>query len=197
MRARPTTTGSVLLAGVLAVVLAGCSGAPAAPGGADTAPAGSSPASPSASAPSPGTSDPTGGPTKGPTAGPSGSSQAAGPTARPTHPPNDPHADTPAPPKATTKLATITLKALPKQAVATLRVIKDGGPFPYPNDGLIFDNREKRLPRKDSGFYHEYTVTTPGAGDRGPRRIVTGADGSRVWTTDHYRTFREIIAPWS
>ncbi|PWT76262.1 MAG: hypothetical protein C5B46_01445, partial [Proteobacteria bacterium] len=74
----------------------------------------------------------------------------------------------------------------------TLRRIDNDGPFPYANDGRIFQNREARLPRRPNGYYREYTVPTPGARDRGARRIVTGREGERYYTADHYRRFDRI-----
>lgn len=91
--------------------------------------------------------------------------------------------------------------ALPAEAHATLQRILAGGPHPYRQDGGIFHNRERLLPRRERGWYREYTVDTPGARDRGARRIVTGGgtpDGSpprEFWyTADHYRSFRRIDA---
>lgn len=86
-------------------------------------------------------------------------------------------------------LATIAAAQLPLEARRTLRLIQQGGPFPYPRDGVTFQNREGMLPREPSGYYREYTVPTPGAGDRGARRIITGKNGERYYTPDHYRTF--------
>ncbi|MEO6103755.1 MAG: ribonuclease domain-containing protein, partial [Pseudoxanthomonas sp.] len=63
---------------------------------------------------------------------------------------------------------------LTPEARDTLRLIARGGPFPHPQDGSVFGNREKRLPGKSRGYYHEYTVETPGLGHRGARRIITG-----------------------
>jgi ribonuclease T1 len=57
----------------------------------------------------------------------------------------------------------------------------------------VFQNRENLLPQKPSGYYREYTVETPGSPDRGPRRIVTGADGEMYYTDDHYESFRRVI----
>jgi ribonuclease T1 len=82
---------------------------------------------------------------------------------------------------------------LPIEARATLELIKAGGPFPYRQDGRVFSNREKLLPLKQRGYYREYTVRTPGAADRGARRIVAGRPGEYYYTDDHYRTFRRII----
>ncbi len=89
-------------------------------------------------------------------------------------------------------LPTVTESALPDEADATLALIRAGGPFPYEEDDGVFGNRERLLPRRPSGYYREYTVETPGEGDRGPRRIITGVDGDLYWTTDHYASFRQI-----
>ncbi len=79
---------------------------------------------------------------------------------------------------------------LPSQAHDTLRLIDKGGPFPYPKDGTVFSNREGVLPKHNSGYYHEYTVKTPGSPDRGARRIVTGEKTHEdYYTGDHYATF--------
>lgn len=99
-----------------------------------------------------------------------------------------------APAQATTDLPTMTVAQLPPEGVATLRLIADDGPFPYAKDGVTFGNREGLLPKHASGWYHEYTVPTPGEGDRGARRIVTGDDGSRFYTSDHYASFREVLS---
>jgi len=83
---------------------------------------------------------------------------------------------------------------LPPEAIATLEHIERGGPFPYDRDGSVFQNRERRLPDQPRGYYREYTVATPGASDRGARRIVTGGQPPEVYyyTDDHYRTFRRV-----
>lgn len=84
-------------------------------------------------------------------------------------------------------------RELPREAQATLSVIRGGGPFPYARDGAVFVNREGYLPRRARGYYREYTVPSPAARDRGPRRIVAGRAGELFYTDDHYRTFRRII----
>jgi ribonuclease T1 len=86
----------------------------------------------------------------------------------------------------------IRVAALPPEARATLALIKAEGPFPYPQDGRTFHNREKRLPLEERGYYREYTVRTPGARDRGARRIVAGRGGEYYYTADHYRSFQRI-----
>lgn len=88
--------------------------------------------------------------------------------------------------------STIAAADLPPEARETLALIRAGGPFPYRKDGSTFMNREGRLPAKPRGHYREYTVPTPGARDRGARRIVTGRDGEAYYTDDHYRSFRRI-----
>jgi ribonuclease T1 len=91
-----------------------------------------------------------------------------------------------------TKIAAVDAADLPKEARATLALIKKGGPFPYQRDGMVFGNFERRLPRRERGYYREYTVPMPGARDRGARRIVAGAKGEFFYTADHYKTFRRI-----
>lgn len=83
---------------------------------------------------------------------------------------------------------------LPAQARITLPLIAHGGPFPYRQDGVVFGNYEHLLPSEPRGYYHEYTVETPGAGSRGARRIVTGGNPPTVYyyTDDHYRSFRRF-----
>lgn len=83
---------------------------------------------------------------------------------------------------------------LPAEARETLRLIDAGGPFPYRRDGIVFQNRERRLPEQPKGYYREYTVTTPGSKDRGARRIIAGdkPPGVFYYTGDHYKSFRRI-----
>ncbi len=61
------------------------------------------------------------------------------------------------------------------------------------SSGRTFGNREAHLPKRGRGYYREYTVPTPGARDRGARRIVAGRGGEFYYTEDHYRTFKRII----
>ncbi len=93
-------------------------------------------------------------------------------------------------------LPEVALATLPKEAHKTLTLIKLGGPFPYQRDGIVFGNREKRLPGRARGYYHEYTVPTPGTKSRGARRIICGGDVQSIaecyYSDDHYETFRRI-----
>ncbi len=52
-------------------------------------------------------------------------------------------------------------------------------------------NSVDELP-KERSYYKEYTVPTPGARDRGARRIIAGRNGEYFYTDDHYRSFRKI-----
>jgi len=87
---------------------------------------------------------------------------------------------------------TIAIAQLPAEARTTLQLIRNGGPFPYRRDGIEFQNRERRLPARSRGYYREYTVPTPGAYDRGARRIISGAANEYYYSDDHYRHFRRI-----
>ena len=83
---------------------------------------------------------------------------------------------------------------LPVEAHAVVQRIAHGGPYPFRQDGSVFQNREHRLPAQPRGYYREYTVATPGASDRGARRIITGGEPPREYwyTDDHYRSFRRF-----
>jgi ribonuclease T1 len=87
---------------------------------------------------------------------------------------------------------TVALSSLPAQASDTVHLIEARGPFPYPQDGVVFNNAERRLPDEPRGYYREYTVPTPGSADRGARRIITGKNGEYYYTPDHYETFRRV-----
>jgi ribonuclease T1 len=89
-------------------------------------------------------------------------------------------------------LGEIGITELPPEARLTVDLIHGGGPYPYARDGAVFGNREARLPAKPRGYYREYTVRTPGARDRGARRIVAGRDGELYYSGDHYRSFMRI-----
>jgi ribonuclease T1 len=94
----------------------------------------------------------------------------------------------------------VRLAALPAEAQRTARLIHVGGPFPFDQDGVVFGNRERRLARQPRGFYHEYTVPTPGSHDRGARRIVCGGrvltePEACFYTEDHYGSFHLIVMP--
>jgi ribonuclease T1 len=89
-------------------------------------------------------------------------------------------------------LPVVALTSLPVEAQQTVALIDAGGPFPYDTDGVVFANHERLLPAEPTGYYHEYTVTTPGSTDRGARRIITGSVSEMYWTDDHYQSFERI-----
>jgi ribonuclease T1 len=100
-------------------------------------------------------------------------------------------------PASPASVEAVPLEALPLQARTTERLIRAGGPFPYGKDGAVFGNRERMLPARPRGHYREYTVDTPGARNRGARRIVCGgvpptAPEVCYYTDDHYASFRRI-----
>ena len=92
---------------------------------------------------------------------------------------------------------TVQVAELPRQAQDSYRLIPAGGPFPHDKDGTVFGNRERLLPAQPRGYYREYTVPTPGARDRGTRRIVCGGPAKApevcFYTADHYASFRKIV----
>ncbi len=92
----------------------------------------------------------------------------------------------------------VSLASLPAEAQRTQTLIHRGGPFVHAKDGAVFFNRERRLPRENRGYYIEYTVRTPGAANRGARRIVCGgrdklAPDACYYTADHYNSFKRIV----
>ena len=92
----------------------------------------------------------------------------------------------------------VALAELPPEAQQTEKLIRAGGPFPFTKDGTTFGNRERLLPRRDRGYYREYTVPTPGSRNRGARRIVCGGAPPInpevcYYTEDHYASFRRIV----
>ncbi|MFK4864026.1 ribonuclease domain-containing protein [Streptomyces sp. CSMPJR101] len=91
---------------------------------------------------------------------------------------------------AAAAVGSICQSALPSQAHDTLDLIEQGGPFPFEQDGTVFQNREAILPSRSTGYYHEYTVITPGSDTRGARRVVTGEEPQEdYYTADHYASF--------
>ncbi len=85
---------------------------------------------------------------------------------------------------------------LPIEGREVLALIHKGGPFRYERDGVAFRNREGLLPGEAKGYYHEYTVRTPGSKTRGARRIICGGPvrtpDACFYTSDHYRSFNRI-----
>ena len=94
------------------------------------------------------------------------------------------------------RLDSIVVQALPPEAQRTLTLVKQGGPFPYAKDGVVFGNYEGVLPKRKRGYYHVFTVKTLGIRIRGARRIIAGGEpassGEYYYTDDHYATFKRI-----
>lgn len=94
-------------------------------------------------------------------------------------------------------MPSVPLAALPAEAQSVYGLIRAGGPFRYDRDGIAFGNREGLLPARSRGYYHEYTVRTPGTKTRGARRIICGGPARApdvcYYTDDHYQSFRRII----
>jgi ribonuclease T1 len=100
-------------------------------------------------------------------------------------------------PLSVESMPTISVAQLPRQGRETYQLIRQGGPFQYSKDGVVFGNRERILPMRQRGYYREYTVETSGQSHRGARRIVCGGqprspDGC-YYTSDHYASFRKIV----
>lgn len=100
----------------------------------------------------------------------------------------------------TPNLPTISLDNLIRcrpEVKRTYDLILKNGPFPYSQDDVVFQNRERFLPAASMGTYHEYTVVTPGASTRGARRLISGGKVNRrpkdfdrlYYTDDHYDSF--------
>ena len=90
-------------------------------------------------------------------------------------------------------MATVAQADLPAEARDVIRRIDTGAAFQYRQDGVTFQNREGLLPAKPGGYYREYTVSTPGAQDRGARRLILGRQGELYYTPDHYRSFLWVV----
>jgi ribonuclease T1 len=75
---------------------------------------------------------------------------------------------------------------------ATLDRIDRGVRLRFSHDGIVFENREKRLPTEVSGYYHEFIHPTPDDSGPGGQRVVIGRKGEVYYTPDHYHTFHRI-----
>lgn len=98
--------------------------------------------------------------------------------------------------KGPAPLDSIAVADLPTEAQYTLQLLKEGKPLPYAKDGVVFGNYEGVLPKRKRGYYHEYTVKTPGVRHRGARRIIAGGEQGQFreffYTDDHYVSFKRI-----
>ncbi len=62
----------------------------------------------------------------------------------------------------------------------------------FRNDGVTFENRERRLPKQQQGYYREWVHPTPKQRGPGPQRVVSGEAGERWYTPNHYRSFIDL-----
>lgn len=87
---------------------------------------------------------------------------------------------------------------IPQQVYEILRYIRaNNHAMPGYVGGRIFSNREKLLPMLDSDGnaiqYREWDVNPKMDGqNRGAERLVTGSDSRAWYTSDHYKSFKEI-----
>lgn len=106
----------------------------------------------------------------------------------------------PTPAAADTTVEDVTIRDLSDRVVfegdvelrETLARIDAGRKLKFRNDGTVFQNRERRLPSRPSGYYREWVHPTPGLSGPGPQRVVTGDGGEAFYTPDHYQTFEQI-----
>ncbi len=77
----------------------------------------------------------------------------------------------------------------------TLKRIERGEKLRFSHDGIVFENRERRLPKKTAGYYREYVHPTAGQDGPGPQRIIKGKNAETYYTHDHYRTFQRLDQP--
>ncbi len=100
-------------------------------------------------------------------------------------------------PNPSSDFASVALNQLPPQGIETYQLIRQGGPFQFGKDGVVFGNRERLLPVAKRGYYREYTVKTPRSASRGARRIVCGGPATVpdtcYYSDDHYASFRKIV----
>ncbi len=127
--------------------------------------------------------------------GPTPPIPSAPPQSPTAEPPSDPSTRRPDPGARTVDVDGIGDAEERAAITAVARAIDRGGPFAYRKDGVTFENREQRLAAHPRGYWHEYTVPTPGSDDRGARRLIAGPDGELFYTDDHYRTFLRIRGP--
>jgi len=75
----------------------------------------------------------------------------------------------------------------------TLERIKAGKSLKHHNDGAIFGNRERRLPKNsDSEFYREFVHQMKGLPFPGPQRVIISKKGDVYYTGDHYHSFTRV-----
>jgi len=87
---------------------------------------------------------------------------------------------------------------IPQKVDDVLKYIRaNHQPMPGYVGGRVFSNREKVVPQFDDKGnpieYQEWDVNPKIVGqNRGAERILTGSDGRAWYTSDHYKSFKEI-----
>jgi guanyl-specific ribonuclease Sa len=84
----------------------------------------------------------------------------------------------------------------------TLERIREGKKLEHRNDGVFFQNRERRLPvhKDDREYYREFVLWNPKLNAKftikvkfpGPQRVVIGKKGEVYYTGDHYSTWKKV-----
>lgn len=74
----------------------------------------------------------------------------------------------------------------------TIERINAGVKNSHKNDGSIYRNFSRKLPRRDRNYYREYVVPTHGIRGPGPQRLIIGERGDIYYTPDHYETFVKV-----
>jgi len=64
-----------------------------------------------------------------------------------------------------------------------------GERHPHYNDGSVYRNDQKLLPKSvERYYYREYVIPTEGVNHAGPQRLLKGKQGENYYTPDHYET---------
>jgi len=86
-------------------------------------------------------------------------------------------------------LPVVSLSELPADARETMRVIKQGGPFPYDRDGVVFKNYERLLPVQTRGCTSDTLLTKSAACGRKCEAGAPAPKGSTPPCRARYREY--------
>lgn len=79
--------------------------------------------------------------------------------------------------------------------IDTAGLVQRRGPFPFDEDGAVYENLQGRLPQQPRGYYREYTVPTPNVQGRGARRLVAGEGGELYYWRPERVEFLPLHVP--